>query len=226
VCKAATAKTGQAINNQLIGILSHRGVPTQVFRTLLEEELETRFGVVNSYLDNPQLLRKWISSLGRIYSLRCSGTDYTASSTGEDETQEPNCITYDETGTPTMIHEACLILLESGFLPKTNQILRRKLRDVLSKSCEKLSEKLHVSIARSTSMMCIADDLGILEEDEVSIRFSKPFLDEETGMRKYYLEEDVLVARVCCPLTIPLTSRTRLCSRQMSKKFAPSTPRG
>jgi hypothetical protein len=43
--------------------------------------------------------------------------------------------------------------------------------------------------------VCIADDLGILEEHEVSmIRFSKPFFDQETGMslRKYYLDENVL----------------------------------
>ena len=95
-----------------------------------------------------------------------------------------------------MIHEACVTLLESGFLPKTNNILRRKLRDVLLKACDKLSEKLHVTIVRSTSMICIADDLGILEENEVSIRFSHPFFDEEKGIRKYYLDEDVLVARV------------------------------
>lgn len=125
---------------------------------------------------------------------------------GEDATQEPKCITYDETDTPTMIHEACVTLLESGFLPKTNKILRRKLRDVLMKACDKLSEKLHVTIVRSTSMMCIADDLGILEENEVSIRFSHPFFDEEKGVRKYYLEEDVLVARVCSSITSKLTS--------------------
>jgi len=197
--------------------LSHCGVPAHVFKTLLEEELQTRFGVVNTYLDKPQLLRKWIASLGRIYEIRCSGTDYTASASGEDAVQEPNCITYDQRGAPTMLHEACVTLLESGFLPKSNVTLRNKLKDVLAKACDKLGEKLHVSLARSTSMMCIADDLGILEENQVSIRFSKPFFDGETGIRKYYLDEDVLVARVRSPLTNMLTSRIRPCCRQISR---------
>ena len=182
--------------------------------------------MVNTYLDNPQLLRKWIASLGRIYVVRCSGIDYTASSSGEDAVQEPNCITYDESGTPTMVHEACVTLLESGFLPKTNITLRNKLKDVLTKACDKLGEKLHVSIARSTSMMCIADDLGILEENEVSIRFSKPFFDKETGMRNYYLDEDVLVARVSSPLTNVLISRIRRCCPRISRKYVLSMHRG
>ena len=182
--------------------------------------------MVNTYLNNPQLLRKWIVSLGRIYEIRCSGIDYTASSSGEDVVQEPNCITYDESGTPTMLHEACVTLLESGFLPKTNSTLRNKLKDVLTKACDKLGEKLHVSIAESTCMMCIADDLGILEENEVSIRFSKPFFDEETGMKKYYLDEDVLVARVSSPLTSVLIPRIRRCYPQISRKSVLSMHRG
>jgi hypothetical protein len=45
-------------------------------------------------------------------------------------------------------------------------------------------------------MTCIADDLGILEENEVSIRFGKPLLDEETGRIVPYIVGEVLVARV------------------------------
>ena len=95
-----------------------------------------------------------------------------------------------------MTHEVCVALLESGFLPKTSRYLREKLKLVLKKACEKISDKMHISIAKSTSLICIADDIGILKENEVSIRFGKPFRDEKTGRNVFYITGDVLVARV------------------------------
>jgi hypothetical protein len=55
---------------------------------------------------------------------------------------------------------------------------------------------MHIVVAKSTTMICIADDTGTLEEDEVSIRFGKPFMDEETGRFLNFIQGDVLVARV------------------------------
>ena len=152
-------------------------------------------GIINDYLDNPVLLRDWIARLGRIYDMRCHGSEYTDSS-GEDASQEPLSITYDQAGVPTMIYEVCVSLLEAGFLPKTSRFLREKMKQVLINACEKLSTKTHISVPKSATLICIADDLGILEENEVSIRFGKPFRDEETGRNKFYITGDVLVARV------------------------------
>lgn len=181
----------------MIGILSHCGVPTEVFKKLLEQDLHASLGVVNEYLEKPIALRAWIANRGGIYSIRCSGAEeYNDSSTGETKSQEPRCITYNSAGVPTMKEEVCVSLLEAGFLPKTNRFLQHKLKLVLQKTCEKMSEKMHISIAKSTTMICIADHLGVLEEDEVSIRFGKPFRDEETGRNRYYIQGDVLVARV------------------------------
>ena len=180
-----------------IGILSHCGVTTEVFKSLLEKDLKESLGVVNDCLDNPIALRDWVANLGRIYKMRCAGVDeYTDNGTGETKSQEPCCITYNAAGVPTLKEEVCVEMLEAGFLPKTNRHLREKLKVVLTKACEKISEKMHISIAKSTSMICIADDMGVLEENEVSIRFGKPFRDEETGRNRYYIEGDVLVARV------------------------------
>lgn len=168
-----------------------------MFKSLLEKDLQESLGVVNDCLDKPIALRDWVANFGGIYRIRCAGVDeYTDNGTGETKSQEPRCITYNAAGVPTMKEEVCVEMLEAGFLPKTNRHLREKLKIVLMKACEKLSEKLHISIAKSTSMMCIADDLGVLEENEVSIRFSKPFRDEETGRNRYYIEGDVLVTRV------------------------------
>ena len=156
---------------------------------------------MNDYLDNPIALRDWIAQLGSIYAIRCSGVDdYTDTQTGDSARHEPRCITYNAAGVPTMLEEASISLLEAGFLPKTSRILRDKLKMVVTKACDKTSEKMHISIAKSTTMICVADDLGILEENEVSIRFGKPFRDEETGRNRYYIQGDVLVARVLLSL--------------------------
>jgi hypothetical protein len=193
----STSKSGNTLNNQFIGILSHCGVPDEVFQSLLEDDLKKTLGLVNDYLDKPILLRDWIAKAGRIYDIRCTGTDYLDTS-GEEAVQEPRCITYNEAGVPTMTHEVCVSLLEAGFFPKSSRILRDKLKHVLIKACEKIGEqnKMHLSLDKSTAMTCIADDLGVLEENQVSIRFGKPFLDEETGRVIPYIDGDVLVARV------------------------------
>jgi len=195
VVKFSTSKFGSTVNAQLIGILSHCGVPTHVFKKLLEQDLQETLGVVNSYLDNPILLRNWVAAMGKIYEIRCSGTEYNDNVSGEDAMQEPRSITYTESGVPTMVHEAVVTLLEAGFLPKTSKFLRDKLKNVLNKTCDKIGDKMHIVVAKSTTMICIADDTGTLEEDEVSIRFGKPFMDEETGRFLNFIQGDVLVAR-------------------------------
>lgn len=187
------------MNNQLIGILSDRGVPTQVFADLLKADLDENIGVVNKYLDNIILLRDWIADKGRIYNIRCLGAEYIETSSGEDAVQEPGCIGYDEAGKPTMLHEVCVSMLEAGFIPKENRFLWEKLKYVLINACDNICDdesKLHISVAKSTTMICIADELDVLEENQVSIRFGKPFLDEETGKSISYIDGEVLVARV------------------------------
>jgi hypothetical protein len=66
--------------------------------------------------------------MGKIYEIRCSGTEYNDDVSGEDAMQEPRSITYTESGVPTMVHEVVVTLLEAGFLPKTSKFLRDKLR--------------------------------------------------------------------------------------------------
>lgn len=115
---------------------------------------------------------------------------------GEDASSEPRRMTYTRAGVPSMVHEVCVALLEAGFMPKQSKFLREKVKNVMVRACEKLEEKMHIGVAKSTTMMCIADDFGILEENEVSIRFGKPFRDTETGRNRCYITGDVLVARV------------------------------
>lgn len=85
------------------------------------------------------------------------------------------------------------------FIPKENRFLWEKVKYVLIKACDNICDdesKLHISVAKSITMICIADELDVLEENQVSIRFGKPFLDEETGKSVSFLDGEVLVARV------------------------------
>ena len=177
-------------------------MPTQVFKDLLRQDLEQHLGIVNELLDQPLQLREWVANIGGIYNIRCNGADeYNDSQTGEKNSQEPGCVTYDHQGVPTMKEENCVKLLEAGFLPTSNRYLHEKLKLVIQKACDKVSEKLHIEISKSCTLICVADHLGVLEEDEVSIRFGEPFLDEETGRHSFYIQGDVLIARVVSVLT-------------------------
>lgn len=212
VLKWSSFKPASALNNQLIGILSDRGVPTKVFADFLKADLDEHIGVVNTFLDNPILLRQWIAERGRIYTIRCLGAEYIETSSGEETVLEAGSITFDEAGKPTMPHEVSVAMLEAGFLPTANKFLREKIKYVLAKACDNICDdesKLHISVAKSTTLMCIADELGILEEDQVSIRFGKPFPDEETGKIVPYISGDVLLARVRSSNSYALMTRIR-----------------
>jgi RNA dependent RNA polymerase len=217
VCRTSGCKFGGNINTQLIGILSHCGVPTKVFKELLRQDLQETLGVINEFLDNPIALREWIANIVNMYEIRCSGAEYIDTNSGEEAAQEPKCITYTPDGVPTMPHEVCVTLLESGFRPKSSRYLQEKLKHVLNRACDKVSGKMHISLAKSTSLICIADHLGVLEEDEVSIRFGKPFKDEETGRYSNFIEGEVLVARVSIFRTA-LIGRIRPYCLPISKK--------
>ena len=82
----------------------------------------------------------------------------------------------------------------------------RYLRDLLYKTiahyCERLENKMNISIGRSTYALMIADPLAVLEENEIHIGFSSVFKDLQSGFQDTMLHNlDVLVAR--SPATLP-----------------------
>ena len=63
--------------------------------------------------------------------------------------------------------------------------------------CERLKDRMNISIGRSTYAFMIADPLAILEEGEVHLGFSGAFRDEKSRFNDTFLHKiDVLVARL------------------------------
>lgn len=65
----------------------------------------------------------------------------------------------------------------------------------MSEHCDDLLLKCHIRVPKSTSLFCIADPTGTLEEGEISLQFSKGFVDPTTKRRQDCVEGPVLVAR-------------------------------
>ena len=103
---------------------------------------------------------------------------------------------YTKAGVPSTLHEVCISLLEAGFLARQSEYLRKKLQIVLDLKWKTSKGKMLIPVQQSTRMLCIADELGVLGEDEVSIRFAKPFIDRTSGRNIYFLQGNVLIARV------------------------------
>lgn len=70
-----------------------------------------------------------------------------------------------------------------------------QVRKFIDQHCDELKTKLHIKIPHSTTLLCVADPTGTLEEGEVSLRFSKGVLDPKTMRRNQVITGDILVAR-------------------------------
>ena len=165
---------------------------TETFSELLEESVQELVTIVKAGLDDPIYLREWVADAGRVYDVRCSSKNYT----NDEDMKDSGQVTYTRAGCPSRLHEIALYLLEAGFSPKQNLFLRNKIEQVVKLVFKAIDGKLHVPIINCTKMMCISDDFGVLNENEVSIRFGSPFVNEKTGRKTHFIEGDVLVARV------------------------------
>jgi hypothetical protein len=166
------------LNIQFVPILEMQHVPFEVFKSLLEEHLEAETQQLLDAATNKVALRQWLTSHG--VGDRCAKS-------GE--------IPSFDSGTPCSSEEQIAMLLDAGFDPIECGFLMDKMMSIVGRQWEKLLEKLHVRIPASTVAYCVADPTGTLEEGQVSLQFSKGFLDPVTKMRYECVEGDVLVAR-------------------------------
>lgn len=58
-------------------------------------------------------------------------------------------------GQPSSLEETCLVLLDSGFSPSSNPVLRAKLRQVAKKSIRSLVDKYRMAVSMSCSAFVI-----------------------------------------------------------------------
>lgn len=168
-------------------------MPVKVFQDLLEEYLVKKVGIFIDHLDDAVFLRQWIHDVAGVYETRFREPKTVAH---VDEAKHPGSIACTRAGVPTSIHECSLWLLESGFLPRTSVPLYEKLEKVLELVTKPNGTKLHIPVDKAATMMCIPDESGILEPNEVSIRFGNLFTEPDTGRPVPVITGDVLVARV------------------------------
>jgi hypothetical protein len=169
--------TPTTLNLQLVPILSRQGVPFEAFKELLETHLEEDLEQLFQAATNRLTLRHWLSSHGLEGRFQDGEIKATSS------------------GTPLCQEEQMAMLLDAGFDPAQCSFLMEKLLFIVRQNCEKILEKLHIRVPCSTFVYCVADPTGTLEEGEVSLQFSKGFLDPFTQTRDECIVGDVLVAR-------------------------------
>jgi len=165
------------LNIQLVPILSRQGVPFEAFQNLLEMHLDEDLEQLLSAASERTSLRHWLCSHGL-----------------EDRYRDWEILMFDN-GTPLSHEEQVAMLLDAGFDPVGCGFLMEKMKNIVTQQCDKLLEKLHIRVPCSATLYCIADPTGTLEEGEVSLQFSKGFLDPVTLTRRECIIGDLLVAR-------------------------------
>ena len=96
---------------------------------------------------------------------------------------------------PGDVVERLILLLESGFAPKTCHQLANELKMYIQLWTCQLRTKLKIRLPKSTMVFGIADPTGALKPGEVYLGFSESFRDETTGESWPFLNGEVLVAR-------------------------------
>ncbi|KAH7103643.1 RNA dependent RNA polymerase-domain-containing protein [Auriculariales sp. MPI-PUGE-AT-0066] len=70
-----------------------------------------------------------------------------------------------------------MMMLRSGFDPRSNMVLRKELGRVIEEEAKRISEKGQLYIERSADAMLVPDPYGVLEEGEIYFATSLPFVD-------------------------------------------------
>ena len=174
-----------SLNFQLIPILLDRGVPRDVFMTLLEEDLTAKVRDLELAMDSGIALRKWNQDNYSVLEerVRNKGIEMVG-------------------GLPDSLSERINWLVEHGFEPKDCRYLKDLLFHSIKNYCLRLEDRMNIGVGKSTQALMIADPLAMLEENEVHLGFSTLFRDPKSGWAETMIHnEDVLVARL--PALLP-----------------------
>jgi len=192
VCSYSKEPAEANLNTQLIPILSMQGVPFETFKELLEQHIDHELAALLKATQNKVALRTWLSGKSVASSRKAYGE-----------------IPRFTSGTPRSNEEQMTMLLDAGFEPTRCSILMDGLKKVINQECNGVKQRLRIRVPYSTYVYCIADPTRTLEEGEVSLQFSKGFLDPTTKTRWDCIEGEVLVARI--PAHLP-TDIQKVCA--------------
>lgn len=174
---AGECKPGH-LNIQLISILEDRGVPRKALQDALTADTRAYSDSLTAAIGDTKdgrVLLLWMHMNGLL---------------GPCEAQR-NLGSF-----PTDRRQQMRLLLEAGFNPSDCAKIVKCAFKILSDYMTDYVERLWITQSCSTTVFCVPDPTGLLEEDEVCMNFSKPVTDPRTGMTEFSLDKmNVLVAR-------------------------------
>ncbi|KAN0061910.1 hypothetical protein ACQY0O_005905 [Thecaphora frezii] len=217
----ARATIPSTLSRQIILVMSHGGVPTEVFKRLQREQLliiVDRFSdwteedddndvrmrlakAIDEYglVEQDKNKRSMLASERRAQGLLSraeASDDFDADETeGFFSVEGRHIWTQKPVHAPTCAHE----LLLNGFHPASNVMLAGLIQGVAKQSMERILKKFACPVDKSGEAMCIPDPVGVLEDGEIQFRFSRELLDLDTKLPTTHVPEgDALVTRHPC----------------------------
>lgn len=154
VLKSTGTPKVASMNIQLIGILSHGGLPREILEKCLRGNTRGYFHDLADAMKDPRDLRLWVhqhEKTARNKEIAMLG------------------------GFPRDHSEQVNLLLEAGFTPQDNEIIVKRLRSYLTNYLETYVERLQIKIDMSTSVWCVPDPYGVLEAGQVHMNFTQPW---------------------------------------------------
>jgi len=172
-----------ALNLQFLPILEDRGINRIAMREaisrLLENGLTYEVGRQRAAMDSPQSFRKWVRDTdpGIQERIKLGHVNYWA-------------------GLPKSQGEKLNLLLDAGFDPKKLKFLKEQAWKAYYDKCQRLKERLNITVGRSAYLPMVVDFTGTLMPGEIHIGFSTAFKDESSNFCDTILSNmDILVAR-------------------------------
>ncbi|KAJ7439948.1 RNA dependent RNA polymerase-domain-containing protein [Mycena latifolia] len=99
---------------------------------------------------------------------------------------------------PLSLHERAMELIQAGFNPKTSAYLNDKMRFIIRTEITSVVDKYRISLPESTASdaFVIPDPFGILQENEIYYRSSKPMKNPATQTLFHTLVGPVIVSSI------------------------------
>ena len=185
----STPLSSARLNFQLMPILVNRGVSPHFLKEYLEADITTRSSRAEAAVDSARSTACWNQESAPLISRR----------------KVDGSIDW-QGGQPRMLCDQISLMVESGFTPLESKYLFELLYKSVEAYVTRIEERMNIGVSCSSYVLCIADPLAVLNEDEVHLGFSTSFTGEvreqqntEKGPQLWsntlLHEEDILVAR-------------------------------
>lgn len=170
------------LNFQLLPLLVERANdPDRMKRSLadlMELELNTELEVLDSSMNSPKLLRKWLGDRNPNFKerLKAGAVPFRA-------------------GLPVSLEEQLDMLLDAGFHPKKLKFVADIAIQLYTSKCTELETRLNIPVFKSAYCYMVPDFSGVLQEGEIQVNFSN-FVNKASGFSDEILSgQELLVAR-------------------------------